>query len=654
MTDFLATMAVIKVNYDQRGHDVLQMLLPFVADRVRQYSSPLSDVQLQEDLANEFGLAVPRTVIKSLLRRLSRVGAVVRQHGVYIAVRDEIDKPEFDLSVAISEVRRGQAALLRDGVAFAKRVFDLEVTESDLSLALAGIVRDEVVPLTVWAVRGAVPSIERDVEGKLAHVAAQFILHVTSEGSAESQRALEQIAKGGLLSGVIWTVDIDAPDRRIAGLELFLDTTLLLRRLGLCGPVRQAYSEELTQLATASGVGLVCFEHNRTEIVGILSAAASILRSRRSRYYGEAVEFMVQEGWTPSDVEEVIASLDDRLLQIGVEVRRRPQRDPRYTMDEIRLRDLLDSHVHYSSTHALDADADSLASIFTMRKARHSEHFESSRAVFVTTNSNLALASRALYKIGEDQLRGIPLALIETQVASYMWARGGAAEENFSVNLMTMGAMSIAESEPKVWLKYVTKIDELREREALSERDYVLLRQSLVARSILLAVTDGEVDAFTEETADFVLRHALAENARELQEQLTEREGMIAQTEQALAAARSATDREREAAGALRKAHEDGFEQAARKAARRWVLFAGAALTLVALAGFIVSFPWPLDPPLSTALPAWAAIGIGVVAVVLATGSLLVGFTVRGVGSRVSDKLTSYLKRRYITRFGRP
>lgn len=644
MSNFLAAMAVVKVNYDSRGQDVLQMLVPFVADCARSYTQPLSDQAIQRDLSQKFSLPVPRTVVKSLLHRLRRAGALEREHGVFRPVRGEIDKPEYDLSASMADVHLKQAALLVDGVAFASRVFDLEIDQQELSGAISKLVQNQVAPLAAWAIQGE-PVVAEALEQEesatdLAHIAAQYILHVIEDGNYEHRTALEQIAKGSLLAAVLWSTDVDAPDRRIDGLEIFLDTTLLLRLLGLCGPTRQAFSEELSGLAQRNGVSLVCFEHTRDEIVGILSAATVILRHGRADYFGEAIEYMVAQGWGVSDVEEVIATLDDRLADCGVDVRPKPARVARYNMDEDALRDLLNKNVQYSNPAALDADVDSFASIFILRRAAHSSRLESSRAVFVTTNSNLALSSRQLYTIGEDSLRGVPLVLLETQVASYLWARRPSSAEGLPLSLLATGALSIAESEPSVWRKYVGKIDELRSRAKVSEREYVLLRQSLLARSILMAVTEGDADAFSEDTADFVLKHALAEHTRELQSQMQTLNEALTSRDQLLAAA---VAREQDS--------QLLYGKEARRAAKRIVVTTGIVISLILLLASIASYPWPVDPPVTALLPAWLSITLGVLAALTALASIGVGFTLHGAAKSLIERLARVLEKRYRSRF---
>src|SRR5690606_3962597 len=120
LSDYLTAMAVMTVNYDRRGHDGLQRRVPFVADSARRMRQALSDDSIQQDLQASFGLPVPRTVIKTLLKRLTREGALVREHGVFVTVRAEIEKPQYDLSADVAQVKSAQAVLLSEGTAFAR------------------------------------------------------------------------------------------------------------------------------------------------------------------------------------------------------------------------------------------------------------------------------------------------------------------------------------------------------------------------------------------------------------------------------------------------------------------------------------------------------------------------------------------------------
>ncbi|AMM19609.1 hypothetical protein AX769_04965 [Frondihabitans sp. PAMC 28766] len=551
----------------------------------------------------------------------------------------------------MNEVSKNQLALIREGITFGERVFGRSVSDQELSDAIVALVHSELIPVADWAVRGTpVDGLAPDSDDPLLQIAAQFILHVMSEGRSESLKALEQIARGSLLAGVLWSVDVDAPNRRIEGLELHLDTTLLLRLLGLCGPARQSFSKELTQLAVESGISLVCFEHTKREVVGVLSAAASILGQGRRDYYGEAVEYMVTEGWGPSDAEEVIASLPERLLDCGVVLRHRPDRDPKFNMDEDALADLLNSKIHYTNKQAQRTDVDSFASIFILRKGRHYDRFEASRALFVTTNSNLALAARQLYKVGEDDMRGVPLALVESQVATYLWARH-TDRGDLPLDLLGIGAMSVAEGDPKVWLKFVEKIEFLHSRERLVDRDYVTLRQSLLARSLLLAKTDGNVDAFTEDTAEFVLSHAQREHSRELQEEISKRDDDLARARQDLAASAVRASRTEASLRGELAARTDAYASVALRRAKAIVLVVGIGVSVLLLISAVVSFPWPVDPPLATVLPWWISLGVGLVAVALGVSALISGVTVKGLGAWAVTSLARRLEERYKARF---
>jgi hypothetical protein len=74
-------------------------------------------------------------------------------------------------------------------------------------------------------------------------------------------------------------------------------------------------------------------------------------------------------------------------------------------------------------------------------------------------------------------------------------------------------------------------------------------------------------------------------------------------------------------------------------------------LALAVLAASIVSFPWPIDPPISTVLPGWLSITLGVFAVAIGAASIVVGLTIRGIGSNLMASLAARFERSYRSRF---
>jgi hypothetical protein len=99
------------------------------------------------------------------------------------------------------------------------------------------------------------------------------------------------------------------------------------------------------------------------------------------------------------------------------------------------------------------------------------------------------------------------------------------------------------------------------------------------------------------------------------------------------------------------RAQSAAFAARARRNARLVVIGVGSVLSLMVLAASIISFPWPIDPPLSTVLPVWLSLALGVFAVVIGVGSVVVGLTIRGFGSIVIESLAGRFEAAYHSRF---
>ena len=107
----LASLAILKVNWDERGHDYADNFLPFVQEAVRQGpSDQISVSDLQKQIRERFGLIIPQGALNTLLRRSERRGAVRREHGVFVRSGGAEDS---DFQLKSMEVARRQTALRR-------------------------------------------------------------------------------------------------------------------------------------------------------------------------------------------------------------------------------------------------------------------------------------------------------------------------------------------------------------------------------------------------------------------------------------------------------------------------------------------------------------------------------------------------------------
>ena len=109
-------------------------------------------------------------------------------------------------------------------------------------------------------------------------------------------------------------------------LFFYLDTPLLVQRLGLEADSKQNASRELINLLTELGGKVVAFSHSRQERHGVLLGAAANVDSPNGR--GLIVREARKRGTTRSDLLLLAESIDDKLGESGIRVEDTPRKSP--------------------------------------------------------------------------------------------------------------------------------------------------------------------------------------------------------------------------------------------------------------------------------------------------------------------------------------
>ena len=72
----LASLAMIKTNWDRLGRDYIENFIPLVAECLRLSDAEVvSMADVQSSLRSEFGLELPQNVIQTILNRARKRGS---------------------------------------------------------------------------------------------------------------------------------------------------------------------------------------------------------------------------------------------------------------------------------------------------------------------------------------------------------------------------------------------------------------------------------------------------------------------------------------------------------------------------------------------------------------------------------------------------
>lgn len=579
----ITSLAILKVNWDS-GRDYIGNFVPFVAECLRQAAQPeLTSQDIQAALVEKFGLTIPQAALHTILKRASRYGFVQKERGIYRRDEDALSKLEF--TKVRSDVLRQHEALIGKLVLFCNDNYSLSWSDEEAETALLSYIKKSSTPLLAAAVKGQPIAPPQKSVKHADFVISAFILSLQAR-DPEGFRYLETIVKGSVLANVLLFPDLGRAKAKFEKIEVYFDTPFLLRALGLAGPQRQAPCRELLDLLYQENADLRCFKHTFHEIWRILDAAAYALRTplrRRAGYY-ETMEYFLQSGYSPSDVELVLARLDQSLRNIRIQIRERPPHEERHTVDERGLESMLREQVRYHSQEALLHDLDSLTAIYRLRRGQLCQRMESCRAIFVTTNVNLVKAGTRYFTQEYD--RGgplVPLAMLGDLFGTLVWLKRPMAAPELPLKIVIAECYAALNPSDSLWKRYLSQIDRLETQGDVTEEDYYLLRFSSEARMALMNMTLGDPDWFSDTTVEDILAKTKAALTAEATQRLQAEQERRKEAESRMEEV-EAKSRERELA------HRQLIERVSAKIGlwcSRAVFWVGTML-LLALSGLII------------------------------------------------------------------
>lgn len=534
----LTSLAILKVNWDDKGHDYVENFVPFVVEALKAApQDQISVTEVQVYIRQNFGLLIPQGALNTLLRRAERRGYVRWEHRVCVRNNTSLDS---NFERTRSNVRRQQEALISKLIQYCQDQHGITWSLAESEEALLSHLQNACIPILIASVDGcAIPLSQRKVP-HAEYVISAFVIHL-HKSDPEGFTFLETVLKGSMLANALILPDISKTNKKFKNLSVYLDTKVILRALGLEGENLQAYCEEFLALLYESNINLYCFDITLDELRGILDAAQCALKDTNfvARSGFLVYEHFVSKGLRASDVELIIADLERSIKKLHVRVKASPPHAVELGLNEEHLSKIIKEELPFQRLEAQRHDIDCLTAIHRLRKAQVRSEIETCDYVFVTTNNSLATAS-AKFCAEEYERSTVPLCVNDYTLATLAWVKNPTIAADFSRNRLIADSYAALQPSSQLWKKYSDEISRLQKRGGITEDDYHLLRFSIVARNALLQATLGSPDAFTEGTVPEILEAARADARREAEQELARKSGELKVAEERAVTAESA------------------------------------------------------------------------------------------------------------------
>ncbi|MCI0586821.1 MAG: hypothetical protein L0323_08290 [Planctomycetes bacterium] len=623
----LASLAILKVNWDRLGRDYIENFVPFVAEALRlQTEDVVSLPVLQQAVRARFALDLPLNPIRQVLQRCAKHGFVEKQSGVFY--RDPQQLQDLNFSEVRQVVLSLHERLLSQLREFVKSERGIDWSEEQAAAAIHSFLVNQSLKF-LYAQAERTPLDFAQVPQDAAYLVALFLM-----SSRDTQPTLIDdfavLVKGHLLANAIYLPDPGKVGQRFRDTSVFLDTSVIVDAAGFAGPERHAPCGELLQLLREYGASLHCFEFTMNEVRRILDACAARLRTGHLRdAYGPTIEWFIESGRTSSDIELMIARLPERLRSLGITVDEGPPRDREFEfqVDEEGFEKALEGGIGYKNPKARVHDVDAVSLIAKLRRGRHSFDVESCRAVFVTTNYELASIARRFFQADAPE-GAVALCITDYSLGNLLWLKNPTRAPELPHKLLIADAFAALQPPDALWKLYLAEIARLQERGDITTDEYFALRHGLTAKRALMELTGGLPAVFTEGTVAQVLKVAKEHLRADLQEQLG-KERQKRETAENIASGMELRDGAR---------HQRLIERAGRLARISTHGICGGLL-LVLTVGALLTFPWGL-PGVTDAWYRYGTTGALIVFFVYTIANIVWGTSVAAVGKRIENRLS--------------
>ena len=535
----LTSLAILKVNVDQ-GNDYLDYLRPFVLQVLIDHSLELiTDERVSEYIQDQFGLAIPVRTVQIVMRRLSRSHTIKKRSGIY-RITGSLPDPNITTKQAVAEA---QINTVLQGIQdFSKRTTKPITTDDQAIRAISALLAEFDVSFLRSYLRGtAIPTLDSTHQTDVILV-SKYIQHLQRKDPVRFNNFLVMV-QGHMLANALLCPDLNHASRSYKNVTFYLDTPLLVRRLGSEDEPKQVAIRALIDLLRRLDGKVAAFSHSRRELQGVFQGAANNLESPAGR--GAIVFEARRRGTTRSDLLLLAASLDDELDKAGIEVIETPRHINEFQIDETIFTEFLEDEVWYYNPRAKEYDINSVRSIYVLRGSKPTPSVEKSRAILVTSNSAFAKAAW-VYGQQIESARDVSSVITDFALANMAWLKAPVGAP--AIPTTQLLAFSYAALQPSAELleKYLTEIDKLERQGTISARDHQLLRSSPVAYDELMQLTlgsDASVNAETiSETLERVEREIREETEKQASETLMKEEAAHQSTRDELDVTKSHVD----------------------------------------------------------------------------------------------------------------
>ncbi|MFZ5823410.1 MAG: hypothetical protein ACOY94_03575 [Bacillota bacterium] len=455
-------------SLDDQHYSLMDALVPFVTVLLGESEDgKLRLNHVQGRLLERFGLSVPMHALSSAAARAKQLGYVTRhQDWVYL---DHEGKQEYSNYKSEAEVRRELNFLAEHlRTHYEKEGFIPPETDALQDMFIRFVERN-IAGVSLYlndATTYTFPS-QNELNGDVL-MFIHFIERV-EESNPDLFRIVNDIAKGAAICTLL---QVRNPDDLSAteSFHAFLDTNVVFSILGYDDPRISVPSREMHALLRSAGHKLYVFDFTIQEIVRVLSGFKTCYHQYWTGVTVNSIYSRLKAtGKKPSDVVQIITTIEEILQELGIEVY--PTGDQIPVPQDKELPELdYQGMRRYKPDRNLPSLTHDLLVVQHIKKLRQGEVRRLGRAKYVFISSDIAFARYSFEHLGHRDNFTIAEVLLDRFVTTTLWFRSPGTA-NLPIHAVIAAHASRLLVDRQVWTEFLRVLKKMRDEGRINDAD---------------------------------------------------------------------------------------------------------------------------------------------------------------------------------------
>ena len=321
-------------------------------------------------------------------------------------------------------------------------------------------------------------------------------IQIAKERKPPQYNVLQELILGSLIS-LVFSFDIPPliKDKKFAHCQIFLDTNILFSLLGVHFKEFSEPAKELLNLLKKYCFKVKVFDFTVDEATRVLNKC----KKERREYppdmkVNSICANLKKQNWTKQDIVIFIADIANKISELDVEIEPTDIDVENYTPQDDNARDAMKK---YKTSQPLVSQNHDIAAIEKIKEIRkhNIRRMEDSNALFLTSDGNLSE-----YNFVENGHRGdgtICEVVLDRFLTSVLWLKH--PEVELSLETLIATCYRDVFINVRIWEKFYDSIQELKQKDVLSEKDISSLLWQDYIEDVLCNLDEQDADKITQE-----------------------------------------------------------------------------------------------------------------------------------------------------------